>query len=344
MTWKAPSSPHIHSGITVTKVMMRVLYALIPAWLLYVLIMGPGIVITTAIAVFTALAAEAIMLLIRRRPLKPALTDGSAIVTAVLLAMTIPSTAPWWITCVGVVFAIVIVKQLYGGLGYNPFNPAMAGYVMLLISFPREMTQWVAPHGLLIEGYGLTDIVSSIFNETMNDGRALDAITMATPLDLMKTQLGLEQNVSTIMASNNVYGFFAGYGWEWINVAILGGGLWLLRKRIISWHIPVAMIGTIFLFSSICYLIDSDQFASPWFHIFSGGTILGAFFIATDPVTAATSQKGKLIYGAGIGLLTCIIRYWGGYPDGVAFAVLLMNIVAPTIDYYTQPRVYGHKQ
>jgi electron transport complex protein RnfD len=167
---------------------------------------------------------------------------------------------------------------------------------------------------------------------------------MATPLDTIKTQLKLDRSVEQIVNTGSVFGSFGGKGWEWINVAFLAGGLWMIYKRIISWHIPVAMLAALTLMAVIFYAVDPTAYSSPVFHLFSGAAMLGAFFIATDPVTASTTPRGRLIYGAGIGALTYIIRTWGGFPDGVAFAVLLMNIAAPTIDYYTQPRVFGHKK
>lgn len=340
MQFKTPTSPHFHSGASVSRVMLWVVAATIPGIALYVGYFGWGVVINILLALITALTCEAAMLMIRKRPVRPFLYDGSAVVTAVLLALALPPIAPWWITVTGAAFAIIIAKQLYGGLGYNPFNPAMAGYVMLLVSFPIEMTRWQAPLANTGISLGFIDSWNTIFgglNETLSD-----AISMATPLDTLKTELRLEQSVEQIITGNPLFGSLAGLGWEWINIAFLAGGLFLIYKRIISWHIPIAMLTTIAVLSAIFYLIDASRFSSPMIHLLSGATMLGAFFIATDPVSAATSNPGRLVYGIGIGVFTYVIRTWGGYPDAVAFSVLLMNMVAPTIDYYIKPRVFGH--
>lgn len=342
MQFDAPTSPHGHARTSVTRVMLRVIYALIPGVAAYVYFFGWGVAINILFACVVALACESAMLMARRRPVWPFVTDGSAVVTAVLLALALPPVSPWWITLTGTAFAIIIGKQLYGGLGYNPFNPAMLGYVMLLISFPLEMTSWIAPQMLLEVKLGLADSAAAIFTGRLPEDLPIDAFTMASPLDTIKTQLLLDQTVTTVMATSPVFGNVGGKGWEWISAGFLAGGLWLIYKRVISWHIPVAMLGSLFAIALVFYLIDGDHHATPWFHLVSGASILGAFFIATDPVSAATTNPGRLVYAAGIGILVYVIRTWGGYPDGVAFAVLLMNMTAPTIDYYFRPRVFGH--
>ena len=217
----------------------------------------------------------------------------------------------------------------------------MVGYVVLLISFPREMTLWAPPSALEAPSLGFVETLALMFANTLPAGLNLDAITMPTPLDTVKTELG-QNNTLTEITADPRFGNYGGTGWEWINLWFLVGGLALLQLKIIRWQIPAAMLGSLFLISAIFYMGDSDNYASPLFHLFSGATMLAAFFIATDPVSAATTTKGRLYYGAGIGLLIYIIRTWGGYPDGIAFAVLLMNMAAPTIDYYTQPRTFGH--
>ncbi|PCH59897.1 MAG: electron transport complex subunit RsxD [Gammaproteobacteria bacterium] len=342
MEFKTPTSPHIHSGASVSRVMLLVVAAAIPGIAVYVGFFGWGVVINIMLALITALACEAGMLLIRKRPVLPFLADGSAVVTAILLALALPAIAPWWIVVIGAAFAIIIAKQLYGGLGYNPFNPAMAGYVMLLVSFPIEMTRWQAPLSQTDLAPGFFDSWNIIFSGLSD--KITDAISMATPLDTLKTELRLDQNIDQIITGNPLFSNLAGLGWEWINIAFLVGGLFLLYKRIISWHIPVAMLATIALLSGMFYIIDPNQFSSPTIHLLSGATMLGAFFIATDPVSAATSNPGRIVYGIGIGVFTYVIRTWGGYPDAIAFSVLLMNMVAPTIDYYIKPRVFGHGQ
>lgn len=335
----SPAQP----STNVTQVMLQVIYAMLPGIAAYVWYFGWGVVVNIAFATVVALLSEAAMLALRKRPLKPFLTDGSAVVTAFLLALALPPLAPWWLTLIGVAFAIVVAKQLYGGLGYNPFNPAMIGYVVVLISFPREMTVWLAPESLSGHHLNLMESMSVIFTGQFPSGMAMDAISAATPLDAMKTQLGLHHAVGEIHRASPVFGELGGKGWEIINGLFLLGGVWLIYRRIITWHIPAAMLLTLALLAGVFYLINQDLYPSPLFHIFSGAALLGAFFIATDPVTASTTPRGRLIYGAGIGVFTYVIRTWGGYPDAVAFAVLLMNICAPIIDYYTQPRVFGHK-
>ncbi|MBD3671354.1 MAG: electron transport complex subunit RsxD [Gammaproteobacteria bacterium] len=338
---QSQGSPHLHNRQrSVRSVMLGVSYALVPAILVYAWLFGAGILINIVLAGGLALAFEAAFLKLRGRELAPALGDGSALLTALLLAMALPPLAPWWLVLLGVFFAIVVAKHLYGGLGYNPFNPAMIGYAVLLISFPLEMTTWPAP---LADGQslGLMGSLAYVFTGQLPAGLGADAITGATPLDNLKTQLDLGRDVAQIRSETTLFGSLGGAHWEWINLAILGGGLWLIWRRLITWHIPVAMLGTLALLALVFYVYDPTSYASPLFHLFSGAAMLGAFFIATDPVTAATSNRGKLWFGAGIGLFTFVIRSWGGYPDGVAFAVLLMNMAAPTIDYYTTPRVFG---
>lgn len=342
MMFRTPSSPHFHGPSTVTGVMLQVVYALIPGILVYAWLFGWGVLINIVLAALTALATEALMLRLRRRPLAMFLTDGSALVTALLLALALPPLAPWWIVVIGTAFAIIFAKHLYGGLGFNPFNPAMVGYVMLLISFPREMTAWPAPLSLRELDLGLGQSLAYVFGGTLPGIATADALTMATPLDSLKTQLGLNQSVDQI-TTRPIFGMLGGTGWEWINLAFLAGGLWLIRKRVISWHVPVAMLGSLALIAFLFHIVNPDDYASPLFHLFSGGAILGAFFIATDPVSGATTPKGRIFFGIGVGLFTYIIRVWGGYPDAVAFSVLLMNMGAPTIDYYTRPRVFGHR-
>lgn len=333
------SSPYSNQPSNVSKVMLAVIYALIPGILVMIYFFGAGVVINLLIAIITAITCEALMLRLRQRPVKPYLMDGSAVLTALLLAIALPTLAPWWLVFLGVAFAIIIAKQLYGGLGYNPFNPAMAGYVMLIVAFPQEMTAWINPldHALNIQDF----INYSLFGE-LPAGKSYDAITMATVLDTVKTSLGMNITLDEIRSQQlGLFGGLAGKGWEWINMMFLTGGLLLMFMRIISWHIPVAFLASLFFIAAFFNGVDSDFYATPLFHLFSGGAMLAAFFIATDPVTAATTNKGKIIYAIGIGILTYVIRTWGGYPDGIAFAVLIMNMTVPTIDYYTQPRVFG---
>lgn len=335
--FRAYTSPHLPVTENVAVMMRQVLAALVPGVTCMVWLFGAGIIINLLLATLTALAAEAGMLAARRRPVTVTLLDGSAVLTAALLALALPPLTPWWIPVTGTLFAIVVAKQLYGGLGYNPFNPAMAGYAVLLISFPMELTLWTAPHS----GPGVWDTLVLMFTGSLPDGMSFDALTMATPMDAVKIRLGLRETIHEIR-SDTLFGLIGSSGWEWINFWFLLGGLWLLKAKIIQWQIPVGMLGGLFCMALVFYLSNPDAFTSPVFQVFSGAAMLGAFFIATDPVTASTTPRGRLVYGIGIGALTYLIRTWGGYPEGIAFAVLLMNMAAPTIDHYTQPRVFGH--
>ena len=344
MRFKIVTSPHISQNVSVGQVMRRVLYAMIPGIAALTWFFGWGILINLIIATAVALLAETVMLTVRGRPLALYLSDFSAVVTAWLLAVALPPLAPWWLTALGIVSAIIVAKHLYGGLGYNPFNPAMIGYVVLLISFPREMSTWLIPHGL-DQPHALTflETLQAILSNEWPARFTLDALTGATPLDALRTQIGLGLTVTEIRNSP-VFGIVAGQGWEWAALGFLAGGLWLIYTRTADWRIPVGMLGGLAVIATVFYLVDSQRYAPPWFHLWSGAAIFGAFFIATDPVTASTTSRGRLIYGMGIGILVYIIRGFGGYPDGVAFSVLLMNIAAPTIDLYTQPRVFGARR
>lgn len=334
------SPPFLAGANRVTLQMLQVLLAMIPAVFAMVYFFGPAVLINITLALVVALASEAVMLKIRKRPVKPFITDGSAAVTAILLAVAIPPLAPWWLTTIGVMFAIVFAKHLYGGLGYNPFNPAMVGYVLLLVSFPLEMTTWLPVISLSENPVDFMSAFQLIFHGETSSGLAMDTVSGATPLDAMKTQIG-QQILPEYIVNQNLFGIFGGLGWEWINVWFAVGGLYLIYRRVINWHVPLAMLATIFVFSSITAIFAPETTGSPLFHLVSGGTMIGAFFIATDPVSGSTTVKGRIVFGAGVGALTYIIRIWGGYPDGVAFAVLLMNMAVPLIDYYTQPKVYG---
>lgn len=338
-------SPHSERPNNVTYSMLWVIIALVPGILAMTWYFGWGTLINIAIATVTAIICEAAAIKLRGRSPIPALQDLSAVVTALLFAIAVPPLLPWWLTVIGVAFAILLVKQIYGGLGYNPFNPAMAAYVLLLVSYPVEMTTWLPPDvaDLQTNPLGFSQTLVIIFAGQLPLGLSWDALTMATPLDTMRTQLDLNFRLSEIRQAG-VWGDFGGKGWEWIGNWYLLGGIILLYKRIITWHIPVAMIGGLLVISMLFHILDQDAYPFALFHLFSGGAILGAFFIATDPVSACTTKKGQLIYGASIGVLIYIIRTWGGYPDAIAFAVLLLNMAAPTIDHYTQPRVFGHQE
>ncbi len=335
------SSPHLAPVNRVDRIMLQVLLALVPGVLAMTWYFGWGLLINIALAATFAVLAEAGVMLARGRSPFAAIGDLSALVTAVLFAISVPPTLPWWLTLLGMLFAIVLVKQLYGGMGYNPFNPAMAAYVFLLVSYPVAMTTWLAPGVLAEHGLSFMESLGLILQGTLPPGLDWDAVTAATPLDEMRGKLDEGWSIEEIRQSP-LWGQFGGRGWEWIAGWFLLGGLYLLWRRIITWHIPVAMLLGLLICAGVAWTLDPSRHPLPTFHLFSGAAILGAFFIATDPVTACTTKKGQLIFGAGIGAIVFVIRAWGGYPDAVAFAVLLMNIAAPTIDYYTQPRAFGH--
>jgi electron transport complex protein RnfD len=329
------TSPHAHNPMTTSWVMQNVLLATVPGILVLTHFFGFGTLVNILWGSVLALAFESMALLLRGRPLSFYLKDYSALVTAILLCIALPPYSPWWLIAVGMASAILLAKHLYGGLGYNPFNPAMAGYVVLLISFPVQMTSWTPPRGAG-ELPGLIDALQACFTPASFDG-----VTMATPLDLLKQNNSLL--LEDLWQQTPQFGRWAGLGWEWANIAFLAGGVWLLYQRIFTWHAPVAMLTSLALMAALFY--DGGSSASggsPMFHLLSGATMLGAFFIVTDPVTSAASLRGRLIYGALIGVLIYLIRVWGNYPDAVAFAVLIMNFAAPFIDHYTQPTTYGH--
>jgi electron transport complex protein RnfD len=337
------NAPHSPPRLAVPAVMRRVLYALVPAAACHVWFFGYGLLINFLICALAAMLAEAAVLRLRRRPTRDALRDGSAILTAALLVFAIPPLTPWWVPATGGICAIVLAKHLYGGLGRNLFNPAMVGYAILLLSFPVEMTQWVPPRMGDIDytHLGVLPHLGYTFGGILPADLSLDGLTRATPLDLVKHGLRAGQSFSEVRA-NSLFGDFGGRGWEWVGNFLILGGLYLLYSGIIRWHIPVAVLAGLILPAMLMHMIDPDRYASAGFHLFSGATLLGAFFIATDPVSAAATVRGRLIYGAGIGFVSFAIRTWGGYPDGIAFAVLLLNGAVPLIDRYTRPRVFGH--
>ena len=328
------TSPHATGSNRTRQIMQLVLLATLPGVLALTWLYGFGTLINLLWASATALAFEAAVLHLRQRPVGFFLGDCSALVTAVLLALALPPYSPWWLTLTACGFAILFGKHVYGGLGQNPFNPAMVGYVVALISFPQEMTAWTAPHAVgLVEG----------LQQILGIAALPDGWSQATALDALKTNRSL--TMEELRAQNPAFGYLGSRGGEWVNLAFLAGGLFLLRRRLFGWHAPVGMLGALFVMSLLFWNgSGSDSNGSPLFHLLSGATMLGAFFIVTDPVSGATSNQGRLIFGIGVGILVYVIRAWGGYPDAVAFAVLLMNLAAPTIDYFSRPRTYGHRK
>lgn len=340
MIFAVRTSPYLKQANSVTQIMQQVIFALLPGTLVMLWFFGWGVLTNLVLGIGFALLLEATMLSLRKKPLRLFLSDYSAIVTAWLLALSMPAAAPWWLLLIAMIFAVVIAKHLYGGLGYNPFNPAMVGYAAVLISYPLEMTTWLAPLQFSFAEIGLVDTLQTVFGI---DNSGWDAVTMATPLDSVKVSLGLGQPLSEIYQQDELQ-LLSGNAWNLINLAYLAGGIWLLYLRIISWHIPLALLAALSSIAAFFWLLDAQAYTSPLFHLFSGSTMLAAFFIATDPVSASTTPLGKLLYAAGIGLLTYIVRTWGGYPDAIAFSVIMMNMAVPLIDHYTQPRVYGHQR
>lgn len=327
-------SPYVRKSVSVQRTMGLVLVALLPGVAAYAWVLGGGILVNLLIATVTALLAEALMLRLRRRSIATGLGDLSAVVTAWLVALSFSPIAPWWLTVIGVLIAIIAIKHLYGGLGQNPFNPAMASFCAMIVAFPALMSQWPDPGQLSFAAQ--LDLI-------LGGARELDGVTAATALDALR--IGLRSgagNVDAVMAGP-AFGLAGGRGWEWIALAYLAGGLFLLAKRIITWHMPVAFMAMLAGVSGVFWLINPAQFASPLFHLASGGAMLAAFFIITDPVSGATTPRGKLLFAAGIALIAWLIRSFGAYPDGIAFGVLLMNICVPLLDMSTQPRVFGHR-
>jgi len=333
------SSPHVHKPVSsVEQVMKQVLLATIPGVLVLTWFFGPGTIINIVFGSALALAFEAWALWLRGKDYKTPLRDHSAIVTATLLCIALPPYAPWWLIAVGIGVSVLLGKHVFGGLGYNPFNPAMVGYVVLLVSFPLQMSSWTEPRGIG-EVPGIVDVFTALFATS-----SYDAVTAATPLDLFRQNSGMLFD-DLMQSKAELTGPIAGLGWDWVNLAFLAGGIWLLRQRIFTWHAPVGMLAAL----TICAALGYDEGSSTGggsvlFHLFSGATMFGAFFIITDPVSSAVSNKGRLIFGAMVGILVYLIRVHGNYPDAVAFGVLLLNFAAPLIDQYTQPTVYGTKK
>ncbi len=314
------SSPHIHSGDTTSKVMHAVLYSLLPACAVAVYYFGPAALTVLLIATLGCLATEVVCQRIMGRPVT--IADGSAAITGVLLAFNLSPSSPWWLTLLGAVIAIVVGKQVYGGLGSNPFNPALVARVVLLISFPVQMTTWSAPAPL---------------------ASGLDLVTTATPLGAWKNAVMLTGKMPVEQGDmlNYFLGNMPGCIGEVSALALLLGAVYLFYRRILTWHIPTAFVGTVILLSGLFWVINPAKYPDPIFHLLSGGLVLGAFYMATDMVTTPVSTRGMLLFGVGCGLLTVLIRLFGGYPEGVSFAILLMNAATPLIDRYLQPRTFG---
>ena len=315
-------SPHVHSGDSTQKIMYRVVYAMIPALLWSVFVFGLDALRVTLIAVVACLAFEYVIQKYLLK-IKPMITDGSALITGILLAFNVPSNLPWWIIIIGSLAAVGIGKLSFGGLGNNIFNPALVGRVFMLISFPVQMTSW-----------------------PVNRQSGIDAITSATPLNIIKEGISngtpimeLTQKLPTTfdMLMGNIGGSLG----EISALLLIIGGLYMLFTKVITWHIPVSVIATVALVAAIFWLIDPTVYINPVYHVLTGGLMLGAIFMATDMVTSPMNPKGQIIYGVGIGLITINIRMFGAYPEGISFAILIMNAVTPLINTYVKPKRFG---
>lgn len=332
------TSPHTKGPQRTATLMRWVMIMTVPGLIAQTWFFGWGNVHNILWCSLVAILCEALVLKIRKRPLAFYLNDYSALVTAVLLGLALPPFAPWWISAIATGFAIVFAKHLYGGMGYNPFNPAMVGYALVLVSFPMAMTtNWATPVNLLEHAPTLGETFSRIWLETTLP----DGVSGATPLDVYKHQIAHSLSEEVMQAP--IFGSFYALGWEWVNVAFLVGGLGLIALKVIPWQTPAGVLLGLGL-PALLLGWDADQSVPFMMHMLAGATMLSAFFIATDPVTSATTARGRLIFGVGVGVLVYLIRRYGGYPDAFAFAVLLMNFAAPFIDIYTQPRSYGHKK
>jgi electron transport complex protein RnfD len=337
------SAPYTHERNSVSRTMLLVILALTPATVFGIYQFGLPALFLFVLTIGMCIISEAVCLRIAGKPVAPYLMDGSAVLTGWLLAMTLPPWSPWWIGVVGAMLAIIVGKHVFGGIGQNLFNPAMVARVALLISFPLEMTSWVQPQPLFsASAPGFIDALAITFGT----GPAYDAVSSATILGHVKTEIGRGLPLHDILADNYdvlglATGSVAGSLGETSAVLILIGGLFLLYKRIISWHIPVSMMLTLAILASLFHVAQPEKYPDAFFHLMSGATLLGAFFIATDLVTSPVTYRGQLLFGAGCGALVFVIRSWTGYPEGVAFAVMLMNAMTPLIDHYLKPRIYG---
>jgi len=324
------TAPYWRAPVSVTQVMGWVLLALFPAILTLVSLFGPVLLAQLLLASAAAVGLEALILWLRRQPLRPALTDLSALVTAWLLVLSLPPAVPWWVTVIGVVIAIGVAKHLYGGIGQNPFNPAMVAFAALIVSFPAELARWPTP---------LTPTAlqwSSFLGQPPVDGLA-----GATVLDLLRTASRQGEPLSAVLGQHPAFGFFAGAGYEWVAVAFFAGGIVLGIRRIIPWRLPLVFLMTLTLLATIAWTIAPERFAPPWVHLFAYSTMLAAFFIITDPVSGIVTPRGQWLFAAGAALIVFFIRQFGQYPDGVAFATLIMNLSAPWLETRTQPHVFG---
>ena len=346
MSWIPVSSPHWHSGATISGVMRDVLVALAPACLASVWLFGWLAVFHLALTTAACVAFEALALALRGEPVRARLSDLSAAVSGLLLGMSMPPGAPWWLDLVGAAFAMLVVKHAFGGLGANPFNPAIAARVFLMVSFPLPMTLWLAP-APLHPPVNLYDpgAAWTVFAHGLAGLPRTDAVTTASPLGAWQTALKLHADPTKALAglslSELLFGLRPGSVGETPALLLLAGGLWLVKRNVITWHVPASYLATVALVAFLAHALDPARFAPASFHLLSGGLMLAAWFMATDPVTCPSTPLGRLAFGAGCGLLTWIIRSFGSYPEGAMFAILFMNAASPLLERHLRPRVYG---
>ncbi len=307
---KVSNAPFVRSKDSIESVMYNVALALAPATVMSVYLFGMKALLLTVVSILSCIGFEWLMDKARKKP--DSCLDGSALVTGLLLALNVPANLPLWMVFIGAFIAIVASKHVFGGLGFNVFNPALVARVFLLISFPAAMTSWPVPAPFSFDV-------------------AIDMETAATPLGILKTE-GIETMAASFSLMDGFLGNMNGSLGETSALALLAGAAWLWYKKYITMHIPLTLIGSVFLFTGLFHLIDPGTYASPMFHMLTGGLVLGAFFMATDMVTSPLSIRGQLIFGLGCGLLTAVIRLWGGYPEGISFAILIMNSFVPLID------------
>ena len=319
------ASPHVHSALSSKRVMYDVVIALAPAFLVSLYVFGIHALVLTSVAVISCILFEYI---IQKYLLKTPSTigDGSALITGVLLAFNLPATLPLWMVIIGSLVAIGIAKLSFGGLGQNIFNPALVGRVFLFISFPAQMSSWPVPFE--------------------NNSLFVDAITGETTLGIIKEGLMYGESMSSLAneipaATELLLGMTTGSAGEMSALALLLGGVYLLVRKVITWHIPVTLLLTMAIFTGIFWLVNPEQYASPLIHLLSGGAILGAFYMATDLVTSPMTKKGMIIFAIGIAVITAVIRLFGAYPEGISFAILIMNAFVPLINAYFKPRRFG---
>lgn len=321
------ASPHVHSAKSTKNLMYDVLIALIPAFLVSIYVFGLSALILTSVAVISCILFEYV---IQKFLMKTEVTvsDGSALITGILLAFNLPSNLPLWMVIVGSLVAIGVAKMSFGGIGYNIFNPALVGRVFLLSSFPVQMTSWPTP--------------------VENNTTLVDAITGETTLGIIKeglmygeTMTSISERLPSLM--DLLLGITSGSVGEMSATALLLGGVYMLARKVITWHIPITVLLTMFVMTGMFWLVNPEQYANPMIHLLSGGAILGAFYMATDLVTSPMTKKGMIIFSIGIGVITVVIRLFGAYPEGISFAIIIMNAFVPLINTYFKPRRFGNQ-